>query len=125
LRLLLDTHALLWWLEEPARLARQTYDAIAEPSNDVYVSSISPWEIAIKQAKGQLAPPAELLEELTRQSFAELRVSWEHGLAAGALPPHHRDPFDRMLVAQAQAEGLTIVTDDSEIALYDVPVMPA
>jgi PIN domain nuclease of toxin-antitoxin system len=123
LRLLLDTHVIIWALEEPARFRADTRAALENPANDLYVSVVSPWEIAIKHAKGQLAPPPDLLEELRRQSFAELRVSWEHGLAAGALPLHHRDPFDRMLVAQAQSEGLTIVTDDPKIALYDVKVM--
>jgi PIN domain nuclease of toxin-antitoxin system len=123
--LLLDTHVVIWALAQPARLGTETRAALAERRNDAFVSAVTPWEIAVEHAKGQLAPPEELLAELTEQGFRELRLTWEHGLAAGALPLHHRDPFDRMLVAQARAEDLTIVTRDPQISAYDVRVMAA
>ena len=127
-RLLLDTHALLWVAEGGGRLRSDTFNDINDLSNEVYVSAVSIWEIAIKLTSGRHPPVSDLeivLEALARYSFTELRVSFRHAELAGNLPPHHRDPFDRMLIAQAQAEGLTLVTDDSQISRYDVPVMAA
>lgn len=86
---------------------------------------MSVWEIEIKRAAGKLRPPADLLLYLGEADFSPLPITWEHGLTAGALPPHHRDPFDRMLVAQAQREGLTIVTRDPNISRYQVSVLAA
>ena len=127
-RLLLDTHALLWVAEGGWRLQSNTFNVINDLSNEVYVSAVSIWEIAIKLTSGRLPPVPDLeivLEAAERYGFRELHVSFHHAEVAGNLPPHHRDPFDRMLIAQAQAEGLTLVTDDSLITLYDVPIMPA
>jgi PIN domain nuclease of toxin-antitoxin system len=89
----------------------------------LFFSAASVWEIAIKRAKGKLEVPDLLLDTMQEQGFAELKVSSRHAVRAGSLPPHHRDPFDRMLVAQAQSEGLTIVTLDPDIGAYDVPVL--
>lgn len=89
----------------------------------LYFSAASIWEIAIKRAKGKLKVPDGLMETMTERGFVELPVRSDHGLIAGALPPHHGDPFDRMLVAQAQSEGLTLVTRDPRITAYDVPVL--
>lgn len=116
---------MLWWVERPKRLAREAYAAIEAPANAVFVSAVTAWELAIKGAKSRLELPADLLDELHRQAFVEVPITWAHSLAAGGLPPHHDDPFDRMLVAQARAEQLTIVTRDPKVALYDVEVMPA
>jgi len=91
----------------------------------VFVSAASIWEIGIKQAQGKLEVRAHLLTVLREQGYLLLAIRAEHALRAAALPMHHRDPFDRMLVAQAQVEGLTLVTDDSEIARYDVSRMGA
>ena len=127
-RLLLDTHGLLWVAEGGRRLRPDTLDAINELSNEVYVSAVSIWEIAIKLTSGRLPPVPDIeivLEAVERYGFRELHVSFHHAEVAGNLPPYHRDPFDRMLIAQAQTEGLTLVTDDSQIASYDVPTMPA
>ncbi len=88
-----------------------------------YVSAASIWEIAIKRASGKLDAPENLLDKVAEARFIELGISFEHAIRAGALPPHHGDPFDRMLVAQAQSEGLTIVTGDERVAAYDVPVL--
>lgn len=87
------------------------------------MSAVSPWEIEIKRAKGRLRAPTDLLGAVGRAGFTALPVVLEHGVAAGQLPLHHHDPFDRMLVAQAQLEGLTIVTDDEQIARYQVAVL--
>ena len=127
-RLLLDTHGLLWVSEGGRKLASDTFDALNDVDNEVFVSSVSIWEIAIKLASGRLDPSPDLgivLSAVERYGFYELSVNFRHAELAGSLPLHHRDPFDRMLVAQAQAEGLTLVTDDPQIARYEVSTMPA
>ncbi len=121
--LLLDTHALLWSVGDTDRLSSTARDILSAGEALAYVSAASIWEIAIKRASGKLKVPDNLLEMVAMARFIELEVSFEHGATAGALPPHHRDPFDRMLVAQAQIEGLTIVTSDARVAAYDVPVL--
>jgi PIN domain nuclease of toxin-antitoxin system len=125
LNLLLDTHALLWALARPRALTSEARSAVTSPENEVTVSAASVWEVAIKQALGRLDVPREFLAALRNAGFTPLPVTWEHGFAAGSLPPHHRDPFDRMLVAQARLEGLTVVTRDPIFARYDVPVLAA
>jgi PIN domain nuclease of toxin-antitoxin system len=118
--LLLDTHVFLWWIGEPARLSDDARAAIADPQTLVYVSAASAWEISIKRALGRVDLRDEEFSYGIRESgFAELNVTVEHSLVAGALPPHHRDPFDRMLVAQATVEGLRLVTHDRVITAYD------
>lgn len=122
--LLLDTHVFLWWIGEPARLTDEAKAAIADPGTLVYVSAASAWEISIKRALGRIDLRDEEFSYGVRESgFAELNVTAEHGLVAGALPPHHRDPFDRMLVAQASVEGLRLVTHDRAIAAYDAELL--
>jgi PIN domain nuclease of toxin-antitoxin system len=126
LKLLLDTQAMLWAVGAPTRLRPATRAAIEDPESDVVVSAVSVWEAAIKRALGKLeVAPLDLRAELDGARFSPLPVTWEHGLAAGALPRHHGDPFDRMLIAQAQLEGLTLVTSDHELAAYDVALLPA
>jgi PIN domain nuclease of toxin-antitoxin system len=121
--LLLDSHALLWWEADDARLAGEAREAIEQPEVPLFFSSASIWELAIKQASKRLVLPQTLLATLSEEGFTELRISSTHAALAGALPFHHRDPFDRMIVAQAQTEGLTVVTSDARIAAYDVPVL--
>jgi PIN domain nuclease of toxin-antitoxin system len=121
--LLLDSHALLWWLGNDRRLGANVREAIERPRAVLFFSVASIWELAIKQAQKKLTLPESLLSALAEEGFAELPISSAHALRASALPPHHRDPFDRMLVAQAQSEGLTLVTGDARIAAYDVPVL--
>ncbi len=124
-RLLLDTHALLWWLTEPQKLSRRAYDAIADTLNEVFVSPVNGWEVAIKGALGKLRAPDDLEPSIEEQGFTPLVMTFHHAALAGRLPLHHRDPFDRMLVAQAQAEGLILVTRDTRIPLYGVRTMTA
>jgi PIN domain nuclease of toxin-antitoxin system len=123
-RLLLDTPALLWWLAD-AGLTAQARDAVADPANAVAVSAVSAWEISIKKALGKLTAPDDLEHQVRAGGFLPLPISIAHGVAAGQLARHHEDPFDRMLIAQAQAEGLTIVTRDKRFADYDVALLPA
>ncbi len=123
MRLLLDTRALLWWLADEG-LSSQTRDAIADPANLVAVSAASAWEIAIKKALGKLTAPDDLEQQVHAGGFVPLPINIAHGIAAGQLPRHHDDPFDRMLIAQALAEGLTIVTRDKRFEDYGVALMP-
>ena len=123
MRLLLDTHALLWWLADEG-LSSQTRDAIADPANLMAVSAASAWEIAIKKALGKLTAPDDLEQQVHAGGFVPLPINIAHGIAAGQLARHHDDPFDRMLIAQAIAEGLTIVTRDKRFEDYGVALMP-
>lgn len=119
--LLLDTHALLWWLADDKRLPASTRETIREPGSMVYVSAGTVWEIAIKRGLGKLDIPDDW-HTATFRDFAELPITAEHARLAGELPMHHRDPFDRLLVAQALAEGLTLVIGDSAFGAYGVQV---
>ena len=124
MKLLLDTHVLLWWLaEEPLEAGAR--EAIESPRNVVCVSAASAWEMGIKVGLGKLRPPESLSIRLREERFTPLPVTVEHGLRVGELPLLHKDPFDRLLVAQAQLEGLTIVTRDERIAQYDVETLAA
>jgi PIN domain nuclease of toxin-antitoxin system len=124
-RLLLDTHALLWAVSDPDELTERARDVLRDGRNNVLVSAASVWEIAIKRALGKLTAPDDLGPVLAAASFSPLPISLEHASLAGSLPPHHRDPFDRMLIAQAQLESLTIVTRDARFARYGVPLLMA
>lgn len=121
--LLLDTHVLLWALTEDQRLQPDVRERIADGRTPVYVSAASAWEITIKQALGKLRAPSDLPEQLARARFESLAVRVEHALAVGDLPDLHGDPFDRMLIAQARVERLTLVTHDAEVQRYDVAVL--
>ncbi|MEO5576681.1 MAG: type II toxin-antitoxin system VapC family toxin [Gaiellaceae bacterium] len=124
MRLLLDTNAFVWWIGDDARLGRSARTLIGDPDNDVFVSAATAWEIAIKRAKGKLTF-GDVADALEENSFEPLPIEVAHGVAAGGLPPHHRDPFDRVLIAQAQHHGLAIVTADGAFARYDVALVPA
>ena len=125
MRLLIDTHILLWSLLSPDRIPAPARAAIADPANDVLVSVASIWEIAIKHALGRLHLPIGRLEALiTELGFTLLPIALPHALAAGALPRHQADPFDRMLIAQARHEGLTLVTVDAAFRHYELPLLP-
>ncbi|MFI5620686.1 type II toxin-antitoxin system VapC family toxin [Streptomyces sp. NPDC051567] len=120
MKLLLDTRVVLWWLN--GELPDKTRDLLAY-ERSVYMSAVTPWELSVKQATGKLKSPEDLAVRARDTQFLALPIVSEHGIRAGQLPSHHRDPFDRMLVAQAQSEGLTLVTSDAYIPLYDVPVL--
>jgi PIN domain nuclease of toxin-antitoxin system len=126
LRVLLDTHSWLWMVGESGRLADSSRGLLRDPSNDVFLSAASAWEIAIKYAAGKLRlpqPPAALITQwMAEVRMGALPILHAHALRAGELPLHHRDPFDRLLIAQAQIEGLTVLTADRVFAKYDVPV---
>jgi PIN domain nuclease of toxin-antitoxin system len=124
-KLLLDTHVLLWALGRPQRIRAETRRRIEQPDRFVFVSVVSAWEIEIKRALGKLRAPLDLTAQLTRLRFTELPVRLRHVDALRDLPPLHRDPFDRMLVAQAGADGLTLVTADDRLRAYDVATLEA
>jgi len=123
--LLLDTHALLWWLDDPKLLSKGARRAIRDGSNTVYVSAAAVWEVAIKKALGKLAAPDDLEAAMTANRFLPLPITIPHALAVLALPAHHRDPFDRMLIAQAIHEKFRLVTRDADIQKYPVPLIVA
>jgi PIN domain nuclease of toxin-antitoxin system len=125
--LLLDTHALIWWLLDDVSLSPTARAALATPENQVFVSAVSIGEIAIKLSINKLPLPKELdrdlLDVVTATGFTPLPVTLEHAYAIRHLPWHHRDPFDRLLIAQSRVERLTIVTDDRMIRRYSVDVL--
>ena len=123
MRLLLDTHILLWWLTDGSRIPQESREAIRDGKNQVFISSASAWEIAIKRSLGKLRTPADLKDQLQTARFEVVNVTIDHALAVGDLPAHHSDPFDRMLVAQAILEGLTMVTQDPKIHPHEVAVL--
>lgn len=122
LELLLDTHVLLWWLGESNRLSKRVRQAIVS-ADLVVVSVASVWELSLKVAKGKIDVPRDLEQQVENSRFEVLPITMRHALASTKLPKHHGDPFDRMLVAQAASEGLTLVTADTEQAKYGVSVM--
>jgi PIN domain nuclease of toxin-antitoxin system len=125
MNLLLDTHVLLWWLDDPALLSGEARTAIADGNNPTFVSAAAAWEIAIKKARGKLEAPDNLAEVLEQERFQPLPITLPHALAVGALPPIHEDPFDRIQVAQAKMEGLVLVTRDGFQKQYGVSFIEA
>lgn len=124
MKLLLDTHVVLWWLADDATLA-DDLKAMLDHEPDVFLSAATIWEVSIKQAIGKLKEPTDLPERIRESGFRELPVTSRHTIEAGRLPLIHRDPFDRMLVAQARCQNLTLVTRDPQILRYDVSLLRA
>ncbi len=126
MKLLLDTHTFLWWITGSTKLSETARELIGDGHNTVYWSAVSSWEVSIKYALGRLplpeAPEIFLPSELAHNRIEALPIIDAHAYQAGQLPRHHRDPFDRMLVAQAQLESLVILTNDRQLSLYDVEV---
>jgi PIN domain nuclease of toxin-antitoxin system len=126
-RVLLDTHTFLWWVLEDPRLSPRARSVITAPATEVFVSAVSAWEIAIKAGSGRLDLPEPATtyvpSRIAANDFGELHVTVEHAVGVSGLPLIHRDPFDRLLVAQARVEGIPIVTSDPTIAQYDIDVI--
>jgi PIN domain nuclease of toxin-antitoxin system len=125
MRLLLDAHALLWWLADDPSLDPAARDAIADAGNEVVVSAATVWEIAIKRALGKVSAPEGLADAIERSGFIEAPVTAADAELAAGLEPHHRDPFDRMLVAQASRLRAVVVTRDPVFARYGVETVSA
>jgi PIN domain nuclease of toxin-antitoxin system len=123
-RILLDTHILLWWLADDPLLPSRAAAIIGDPDTEVVVSAATAWEISIKKAAGRLEAPDDLLDALHANEFDTLVITAEHAITAGRLPPHHSDPFHRMLIAQAQTEGLSLASVDGRFSKYEVELLP-
>ena len=121
--LLLDSHVLLWWMLDPDRLSQPTIAEIIRGQDRVFVSAATIWEIEIKRTAGRLELPGSVVTHADEEGFTPLPIMARHAAMAAALPTHHKDPFDRMLVAQASIERLTLVTADRDIARYDVATL--
>jgi PIN domain nuclease of toxin-antitoxin system len=119
----LDTHVLLWWLDDNPALKHETRRQIMDDRNLVAVSVAVIWEIRIKQSIGKIEIDSSFLDIVRRQGFELLTITADHAFAVGALPIHHRDPFDRLIIAQARLEDFTVVTHDSEFEKYDLPIL--
>ncbi len=122
MRLLLDTHVLLWWLASGSAITKSARSAI-RTADVVFVSAASAWEASIKAALGRLRLPEPVSDAVTKCSFQKLPISFAHAEAAAALPLHHQDPFDRVLIAQARLENLVLVTHDRQLNAYDVEIL--
>jgi PIN domain nuclease of toxin-antitoxin system len=120
---LLDTHTLIWWLANDANLSLDAKNVITDPSNLIFVSAASTWEIAIKKSLGKLESPDDLLQQIKVNQFKSLPIDLEETLLVETLPAYHQDPFDRILIAQAQFFDLTIITRDRQFEFYDVKLL--
>jgi PIN domain nuclease of toxin-antitoxin system len=123
MRLLLDTHAVLWWMDDNSKLSAAARQAISDPGNTIWVSAATSWEISIKMALGKLEAPADLEGAIRQCGFQPLPIQFGHGIAVGHFPPLHHDPFDRMLIAQALTEDLTLVSHDARFRAYGVRLL--
>jgi PIN domain nuclease of toxin-antitoxin system len=123
--LLLDAHALLWWLTDDPRLSEPAKRSLEDPANDVVVSAASLWELEIKRVVGRLDAPDDMLSTIDESEISTISVTGTDAIAAARLPLHHRDPFDRMLVAQAQRLDAIVVTRDRAFGAYEVKVLTA
>jgi PIN domain nuclease of toxin-antitoxin system len=122
-RVLLDTHIFLWWNSDPGMVAGALREAIAEPGNEIYVSAASVWEIGIKRTIGKLAFTQRIVQSILAHRFELLPINGDHAEYAAELPPHHTDPFDRMLIAQAHLERMLLATQDAKIRPYGVATL--
>lgn len=125
MRLLLDSHVVVWWSVYPGRLRAKVRELLAAPDHEVYLSAAVVWELGLKMARGKLRLPDDYAPRLLAHGLEELPVSIAHAVRATVLPPLHGDPFDRLLIAQALEDGLVLVTGDQAIMRYDVPVLEA
>ena len=123
MKLLLDTHAALWWLADDERLGADAARQLADNSNRVLLSAAVVWEVAIKRSLGKLNAPPDLAPKLLGAGVQPLAVTLDHAAAVERLPWHHRDPFDRLLVAQAHTENASLVSQDARLGAYDVPLI--
>lgn len=123
MKLLLDTHILLWALADDPRLSARNKALLQDADTDLYVSAVSIWEVTIKRRLGKLDVPKQFAMLVAQTNANPLKISWQHGERAGDLPLLHNDPFDRLLIAQAQIEGMPLMTEDQKIRQYDVALV--
>lgn len=129
MRYILDTHCWLWWLSNTELLGKEVLNIIEEPANEIFISTVTSWEIAIKYAIGKLSLPLEpekfVMSRLERCGFSTIKIEHIHALRVASLPLHHNDPFDRLLIAQSQIEKIPIITADSKFWNYDIEIIKA
>ena len=123
MNLLLDTHIILWWLDNNNKLPEKYFEAISDSNNICFISSATIWEVSIKCALGKLEIPDNFTDILEQEGFNELQISWNHAAMVRQLPFHHKDPFDRLIIAQAIIEDLTLLTVDKVIPEYEVKIL--
>jgi len=123
MRILLDSHTALWWMDDPGKLTKEARDAIADPANQVFLSAVSVWELGLKRLKGKLKLPANFAELLKADGVDELVFTHSHATQSLGLPPIHGDPFDRALIAQCQLESLHFATRDRFASGYEIAVL--
>ncbi|MFP4002542.1 MAG: type II toxin-antitoxin system VapC family toxin [Alphaproteobacteria bacterium] len=123
MRWLIDSHVFLWWVSDELKVANPAYSVLSDRTNEVFVSVATVWELSIKSALGKLHVKADWQEQVLLNRMTPIAITMRHAQMAAALPFHHRDPFDRMLIAQARTEGLTLITADARISDYDVRLL--
>ena len=123
MKLLLDTHTLIWWLANNPTLSQAAKKAISNPDNLVFISAASAWEMAIKRSLGKLDAPDDLERQIKNHNFQPLPITITHGLAVEKLPHHHNDPFDRIIIAQATWESMTVITRDQKFSSYNISIL--
>ncbi len=123
MKLLLDTHTLIWWLANNPTLSQAAKKAISNPDNLVFISAASAWEMAIKKSLGKLDAPDDLEIQIDNHNFQPLPIKIAHGLAVEKLPHHHNDPFDRIIIAQAICESMTVITRDKKFSSYNISIL--
>ena len=123
MKLLLDTHILLWWLTQDQKLSQTETDIITDPDNLIFISAATAWEIAVKKMIGKLEAPDDLPAALAANNFLELPITIDHSQKLYQLPLHHHDPFDRIMISQAMSEDLILMTRDTKIALYEIKII--
>lgn len=124
MRILLDSHTALWWMDDPEKIHPKARDAIRNPKNTVFLSAVSTWELGLKVSKGKLLLPSDFPQRMAEDGIEELPFTNAHAIAAISLPPFHGDPFDRALIAQCMEESLTFATRDGIAAEYRITVLP-
>jgi PIN domain nuclease of toxin-antitoxin system len=125
MKLLLDSHVLVWWLQDPLQLSEPSRKAISNPANEVYMSAANIWELELKMARGKLTMPKGYVDILRQDGIAELSATIQHAEASAGITPHHADPFDRLLISQAMLENMVLVSRDSWFPAYEVPLLRA
>lgn len=129
MKLLIDSHVWIWWMADLEELSKETRHILEDPRNEIFVSTASSWEIAIKYSIGKITLPSSpeefFIHGLAKCGFSTLKIDNRHALRVASLPLHHNDPFDRMLIAQAQVEKLPIITSDKKFSMYEVQLIQA
>ncbi|MCB1062541.1 MAG: type II toxin-antitoxin system VapC family toxin [Verrucomicrobiae bacterium] len=123
MKVLVDSHIAVWWLDDPSRLSQRAREVIADPANEVFLSAATVWELGLKIAKGKLLMPVDFTDVLREDGFSDLPITVDHANASIHLPRHHGDPFDRLLIAQAIVDDLVLITRDAAMFEYELALL--